>query len=344
MLPLVIVTALSLMVLDAAGFAPISGARRTVVSASAPIGRLLAVAVAPLTGIWHGAVHYDEVEAENRELRRRNAELAGALAGQPDAQAELAALLEATEISFLGDVERVTARVVTDRRSDIERLVEIDKGEEHGIAEGMPVATGTGLVGVVQVVAADRSVIRLLTDVEMAVGVRNRHGLGLAAGDGDGPLHFTASPELADAIRAGAVIEGARFVTSGVDRSIYPSGIPVGSLVIVDGNTEDSDGGTTGNNNTDNDPTDSDDDGDPSPAGPEVAIAGATAAPVSPDSAEASDAPGSTDNRLRPGGASSDGSAAEIGVDLDQVELRLEPLAALDRLGYVTVLLVEPTP
>jgi cell shape-determining protein MreC len=337
MLPLVIVTALSLMVLDAAGFAPISGARRTAVSASAPIGRLLAVAVAPLTGIWHGAVHYDEVEAENRELRRRNAELAGALAGQPDAQAELAALLEATEISFLGDVERVTARVVTDRRSDIERLVEIDKGEEHGIAEGMPVATGTGLVGVVQVVAADRSVIRLLTDVEMAVGVRNRHGLGLAAGDGDGPLHFTASPELADAIRAGAVIEGARFVTSGVDRSIYPSGIPVGSLVIVDDNAGDGDGDTT-NDNT------SDDDDDPSPAGPGVAIAGATAAPVSPDSAEASGAPGSTDNRLRPGGASSDGSAAEIGVDLDQVELRLEPLAALDRLGYVTVLLVEPTP
>ncbi len=320
MLPLVVVTALSLMVLDAAGFAPISAVRRTTVSASAPIGRLLAVAVAPLTGIWHGAVHFDELQAENRELRRRNAELAGALAGQPDAEAELAALLEATEISFLGDVERVTARVVTDRRSDIERLVEIDKGSEHGIAEGMPVATGTGLVGVVQVVAADRSVIRLLTDVEMAVGVRHRHGLGLAAGDGDGPLHFTASPELAEAIAQGRVADGARFVTSGVDRSIYPSGIPVGSLVIIN-----NDDGPQGGEPPDGGSVDDDD--VPSPAGPEVAIAGATATPSPDPAADGSSNPNPSQ-----------------GLDLDQVELRLEPLAALDRLGYVTVLLVEAAP
>ncbi|MEM7323605.1 MAG: rod shape-determining protein MreC [Actinomycetota bacterium] len=300
LLPLVIVTAVSLMILDAAGFTPIAGARRTAVSVGAPIGRLLGVAVAPVTDIWHGAVHVDRLEAENRELRRRNAELAGALAGQPDAEAELAALLEATEIPFLGDVEQVTARVVADRRSDVERLVEIDKGRDAGIHEGMPVATGTGLVGVVQIAAADRSVIRLLTDVETAVGVRSRYGLGVAAGTGDGRLRFTPSPELTDALNQGLVPDGVRFVTSGVDRSLFPSGIPVGSLLIVsDGPRE-----VTG----DPDPITGQVDGDtepPSPAGPEIA-AGVLAS--------------------------------------HQVELQLEPFAALDRLGYVTVLLLEPAP
>lgn len=305
MLPLVIATALTLMALDAAGFAPISGARRTVVSAGAPIGQLLGVAATPLTGIWHGAVHFDEIEEENRLLRRRNAELAGLIAGQPDAQAELEALLDATEISFLGDVERVTGRVVADRRSDVERVIEIEKGEDDGIREGMPVATGTGLVGVVQIAAADRSVIRLLTDVDVAVGVRSRHGLGLAAGDGEGPLQFTASPELAEAIRLGRVSNGTRFVTSGVDRSIYPSGIPVGSLQII---TEE-EGGT----NLDGGGGDT-----PNPAGPNTAVGASSAVPpsVGPQ--------GSTDSVL------------------DRYTLRLEPLASLDRLGYVTVLLVEP--
>lgn len=336
MLPLVVATALSLMVLDAAGFAPISGLRRTAVSASAPIGRLLAVAAAPVTGIWHGAVHFDELEAENRELRRRNAELAGALAGQPDAQAELAAVLEATEISFLGDVERVTARVVSDRRSDLERLVEIDKGQEHGISEGMPVATGTGLVGVVQVAAADRSVIRLLTDVEMAVGVRSRHGLAVAVGDGDGPLRFTASPELAEEIRRGAVADGARFVTSGVDRSIYPSGIPVGSLVIVS-DADDHNGGSDDRASGNRAPEGQEDGDGPSPAGPEVAIAGATAAGPGIDTFDGEDAGGDNSGALSQGPLQPD-------LDLDRVELRLEPLAALDRLGYVTVLLVASAP
>lgn len=292
-------TAVALMVLDAAGFAPISGARRAAVSAGAPIGRLLAAAVAPATNLWAGAVHVDELEAENRELRRRNAELAGALAGRPDVEAELAELLTATEIPFVGNVERVTARVAADRRSDVERVVEIDKGSTVGIDRGMPVVTGNGLVGVVQLVTADRSVIRLLTDVELAVGVRSRDGLGLVEGDGGGRLRFTPSPalsqSLAESLAQGTPVEGVRFVTSGVDRSVFPAGIPVGSLAV------------------DRPPQDR----PPSPAGPRLPA----------ESGDNLDPP-DTDETVNPG----------------SMTFWLDPFADLDRLGFVTVLLVEPAP
>ena len=232
LLPLSAATALALLVLDLAGFGPIVTVRRWTLSMSRPVTAIVGVAVAPANEAWHGAVHFDDVAEENNRLRRRVAELEGTVAGRAEVEADLQALLAATDIDYLGDVERVTARVISDRHTDLERIVEIDKGSRSGIAAGMPVVTGTGLVGRTEIVTGDRSMIRLITDVGMAVGVRSRHGLGLATGDRAAELRLEVTPELAEAIRLGAVVDGERFVTSGVDRSVYPAGIPVGTLLV----------------------------------------------------------------------------------------------------------------
>lgn len=293
LLPLFVATAVTFLVLDLAGFAPIVALRRTTLSVGQPVGDVLGFVVAPVSATWNGAVHYDDVEEENHRLRHRVAELEGDIGGHADLEAELRAVLEATDIDYLGDVERVSARVVVDRRTDIERIVEIDKGADDGIVAGMPVVTGRGLVGMVELVNGNRSVVRLITDVDGAVGVRGRNGLGLAVGGRDGTLHLEASPELAESIRLGAVNDGERFVTSGVDRSLFPAGIPIGTLIIKSG----------GPPNRDPVPIET---GPLSPAGP-------TRVP--------------------------DGSV------YDSVELDLEiwPLAEIDRLGYLTVLLIEPS-
>lgn len=299
LLPLVVATAISFLVLDTAGFGPVIAIRRTVLSVAQPIGSMLGFAAAPIEDAWHGAVHYDDVVEENRELRRRVAELEGASAGRADVEAELRALLDATEIDHLGDVDRVTARVVADRRTDVERTIEIDKGREDGIDAGMPVVTGRGLVGSVEVAAGDRSVIRLLTDPEMAVGVRSGQGLGLAVGTRGGLLDLQATPELAESIRLGVLDDGERFVTSGVDRSVYPPGIPVGTLVVS----------RVG-------------------VGPQGRRGAPAESPLSPAGPTLS-----ADGEVDP--------AAQTGAAV--VEVALEPLAQLDRLGFVTVLLIEPS-
>jgi rod shape-determining protein MreC len=246
LLPLLAVTATMFVVLDLVGFGPIVTIRRTALAVGQPIGSVAEAALSPISGAWHGTVHYDDVVEENAELRRRVAELEGAIAGSGDAESELRNLLDATEIPYLGDVERVTARVMSDRHTTLERIVEIDKGGRHGVEPGMPVVTGRGLVGVVRLVVGDRSTIRLLTDVDSAVGVRSDHGLGLAAGAGGGGLVgsgsggsgsrlvLTASEDLAAAVAAEAIGNNHRFVTSGVEGSLFPPGIPVGSLVIDD--------------------------------------------------------------------------------------------------------------
>ncbi|MEM9563847.1 MAG: rod shape-determining protein MreC [Actinomycetota bacterium] len=230
LLPLVVVTGLTLLALDASGFGPIGALRRGVLAVAGPVGVALEGAASPLTVAWNGAVHYDEVVAENHELRRRLADAEGRLAAQPDLRSELADLAAAVDVAGVDDIERVTARVVADRRSRIERIVELDKGTDDGIASGMPVVTGAGLVGVVTEASAGRAAIRLLTDADVAVGVRGEHGIGLVAGGADGTIELEPGPDLARAVEAGLVGPGYRLVTSGAARSRFPAGLPVARL------------------------------------------------------------------------------------------------------------------
>ncbi|MGH1493250.1 MAG: rod shape-determining protein MreC [Acidimicrobiales bacterium] len=334
LLPLFMATAMALLVLDVAGFGPIVTLRRTVLTIGQPIGVVLAFVVSPLTGTWNGAVHYDDVETDNHRLRQRVAELEGKLAGQADAEIELRALMAATNIDYLGDVDRVTARVVADRTTDFERVVEIDKGTGHGIASGMVVVTGSGLAGTVELVAGNRSVVRLISDVQVAVGIRSKHGLGLAVGTRDGRIALELTPELAEAIRVGAVADGERFVTSGVDRSIFPPGIPVGTLTLLT-----VPGGPAGVRIPADVPADVAADV-PAGAAADTTVdpgTGELAAGAEPDTVpqgQPSNAPSPAGPSLAPDGTPYDPAAG----------LFLQPLAELDRLGYLTVLLIEGQP
>lgn len=230
LVPLVLVTGLTLLALDAVGFGPIGGLRRAVWWAGRPVAAVLSTAASPVAAAWNGAVHYDSVVEENQHLRERLAQAEGRLAAAPDLEAELAALTEAVDVDYLGDVERLTARVVVDRHTGLERVIELGKGRDQGVRPGMPVVTGSGLVGVVHEVIGDRSIVRLVVDPEVVVGVRTGHGLGLVSGNPGRGLELEPAPELAAAIESGEVAVGHRLLTSGLERSRFPAGIPVGTL------------------------------------------------------------------------------------------------------------------
>lgn len=227
---LLLLTALALMTLDARGFGPAQSLRRVTLTVTQPLRDAVAWATSPVFDAWNGAVHFEEVEAENDLLRARVAELEGEIAALPDTEAQLAQLLAATEIDYLADVPRVTGRVVADRHTGLERIVEVERGSDDGVTEGMPVVSGRGLVGRVVTVTGDRSVVRLITDPRFSVGVVDpRTGaLGVTIGAGDDRSLVVdlaeASLEVAD--------DGDRFETSGFERSRYPAGIPVGRLIV----------------------------------------------------------------------------------------------------------------
>jgi rod shape-determining protein MreC len=224
------VTALALMTTDARGFGPLKSARRVTLAVTQPVRDGVEWAVSPLNDGWRGAVHYTELEEENALLRQRLAELEGEIDRLPNTELELKQILAATELEYLGDVPQVTARVVADRHTGLERIIEINRGSDVSIEEDMPVVTGEGLLGRVVLTTGNRSVIRLITDPRFRVGVIDpvSGAIGVATGDGDGDSLVLdleeGSLDLAFA--------GARFETSGFDRSRYPGGIPVGELIV----------------------------------------------------------------------------------------------------------------
>lgn len=183
---------------------------------------------APVRNAWHGVTDYDDIQRENDELRAQ-AE-AGAAAGvqTSDAERQLAELSASLDLPWAGNVETATARVVSGPRSNFSHAIEIDKGTDDGIAVGMPVVTGGGLVGRISHATGTSSMVELLTDPEFRVGVRlsTTGDLGTARGQGrDDPLSVDS------AISPGAKVpEETGVVSSGVDRSAYPPGIPVGTV------------------------------------------------------------------------------------------------------------------
>ncbi len=221
------------MTLDARESGPFSGVRSTTLAVTAPLRSTVRWAVSPLGSAWQGIAHYDDVQDENNVLRSRVAELEGQLAQVPDNRADLQALREATKVDFAEQYGRVTGQVVSDRQTGLERIVEINRGSNDGLAVGMPVVTGNGLVGQIVSVSGGRSSIRVMSDPRLHVGVVSKRSriVGVTSGGGDGNNLVI---DLLDNA-ANQVTDRTRFETSGFDASPYPGGIPVGFLVLEDG-------------------------------------------------------------------------------------------------------------
>jgi rod shape-determining protein MreC len=193
-----------------------------------PVEGAVDTVTSPVRNAWHGVTDYEDLQRENDELRSQ-IEAADAEGVQAtDAERQLAELSAALDLPWAGNVETATARVVSGPRSNFSHAIEIDKGTDDGIAVDMPVVTGAGLVGRVSQATGSSSTVELLTDPEFRVGVRlsTTGDLGTARGQGrDDPMSVDS------AISPSAkVAKGTGVVTSGVDRSAYPPGIPVGTV------------------------------------------------------------------------------------------------------------------
>lgn len=230
LLALLLVTAIALMTIDARGSGPFSSIRSAAFSATEPLRNAVAAAVRPVSATWNGAVHYDDVVEENERLRVDVARLEGEVARLPDVEADLAALREATGLTAAPEVARLTAKIVSDRDTGVERIIEIDRGSEDGVVEGMPVVVGSGLVGrVLDVYGDHRSTLRLVTDPGFQVGVSGIESgeTALASGDGDGRA-------LRVEIQAQGLVdvnEGERFETNAFSER-FPPDIPVGTFAF----------------------------------------------------------------------------------------------------------------
>jgi rod shape-determining protein MreC len=227
-LALLILTSLTVLTLDFRGSSAIHSLRNTASSAFSPVRDAAASVFSPVGNAWNGLFHYGNVKKENDRLRAQIAELQGQAAANADAKAAYDQLAAAQNITQFTNLPAVTAQVIAGPLTNFEHTIEIDKGSASGIKVGMPVVTGEGLAGRIVEVSAGRSVIKLLTDPDIVVGIRllTSNDTGILHGQGDGrPLVVDAGIDPKVVVPPDELVS-----TSGEDRATFPGGIPIGHV------------------------------------------------------------------------------------------------------------------
>jgi rod shape-determining protein MreC len=227
-LAVLVAASVTLVVVGLRDMPVVRDVREGAASITDPVEGAVDTVMSPVRNAWHGITDYEDLREENARLRADAEEAEAAEVTASDAERQLADLSLVLDLPYATDLPEVVARVVSGPRSNFSHAVEIDKGSDAGIAVGMPVATGAGLAGRVTQVTASSATVDLITDPEFRVGVRlaTTGDLGTARGQGRGdPLAVDSSIS-----PRAQIAEGTGVVTSGVDRSAFPPGIPVGAV------------------------------------------------------------------------------------------------------------------
>lgn len=228
-----ILTSLTVITLDFRGEGEglIGSVRDGAADTLAPVRDAAAGVLKPVGDALAGVTGYGELEEENAELRARIAELEGSVLRDEGAEAELAEARALLDLDFAVDVPRVDARVISTPISNFEQTIELNQGSDDGVAVDMPVVNGAGLVGRVIHVSGSRATVRLITDPASAVGVRLSRSSEVAVAEGEGPERLLS---LAFVDPSADVSTLELVVTSGLDDSVFPPGIPVGRVAVAD--------------------------------------------------------------------------------------------------------------
>src|SRR5262249_46152908 len=126
-----------------------------------------------------------------------------------------------------GDV--ITAAVIGRDATGLARTITIDRGERDGVAKGAAVLAPAGIVGQVLLVGSRAARVLLISDHNSGVDavVQRTRARGIVEGtvnEGCGIKFVKRTEDL----QRGDVV-----VTSGVD-GIFPRGLPIGRIVVVD--------------------------------------------------------------------------------------------------------------
>ena len=224
---LIVLTAITLITLDyrADGGGVTGSIRDGARTALSPIGTAVDYVVTPVGNVIGGILDFGRVRRENAKLRDELAQARSDVESAQDAKSQLQRMEDELGLASTGDIPSVAARVSGGSASILQVTIEIDKGKDDGITKGMPVISGGALVGRVQRATAHRSTVQLLSDPRLSVGVRlARTGdLSVATGDGGGMVMSLVEPNT-------EIHNPDAVVTSGLQQSEYPPGLPVGKV------------------------------------------------------------------------------------------------------------------
>jgi rod shape-determining protein MreC len=229
LLVLLVLTSITAITLDYRdeGAGALESLRQGARDVVAPLQSAAADVLEPVGDFFGGLTRYNSLQNENARLRQELDRARGQALAAEGAERERQALLELQRLDFPSTIPTVTARVIAQAPSNFQNTVVIDRGSEHNVVVGQPVVTGAGLVGRILEVSRTLATVQLVTDRSSNVGIRltGSGEIGIASGTGSGdPL------DIGFVAATAKVTEGEAVVTSGLQGSVFPPEIPVGTV------------------------------------------------------------------------------------------------------------------
>lgn len=167
------VVTLLTMTLDLRGNALIDRARSVATDAFAPIKAIGDSASKPFVNAWQGAFHYEDLRRENAQLRTEAQGNASLAIEAEAAIEEYLRLRDQVGLPNIGNSTPLRADVIGGPISNFEQgSMEINVGANQGVKAGMAVVTSAGLVGRISQVTETRAKVRLIWDPTVSVSVK----------------------------------------------------------------------------------------------------------------------------------------------------------------------------
>jgi len=199
-----------------------------VLSVTGPFQSGLTGMVNGVADAWEHYLYLVDAAEENDALSEENRKLKEMLIQSDEVRLENERLRRLLDFKESQAMETLPARVIAEDASSWFRTISIDKGEDHGVIEGLPVVVAEGVVG--RVVRSSSRVARVLlvTDASSAVAslLQDNRARGVCRGEGE-QLSFDF------VLRQEDVHVGDRVVTSGMG-GVFPKGLVVGDVKSVD--------------------------------------------------------------------------------------------------------------
>jgi rod shape-determining protein MreC len=167
-----------------------------------------------------------KIKSENEKLIKENQQLLSENVMLHDMKNENAILREQIGLLPRDQYNLTAASVVSQDPNGISNWLEIDKGSNDGITDGMPVIVSKGiLIGKVQNVSSNKSQVMLLTNPKSTVNVitTNSGAKGVAKGE------YGTKIILDMVLQTDSINVGDSVVTSGISGEI-PRGLYVGVI------------------------------------------------------------------------------------------------------------------
>ncbi len=170
------------------------------------------------------------VRDENNRLRAENEQLKSLETELYQLKTDNAKLAELLNYKAPGEKKFKTARVVGDTGGTFSKSVLVQVGSLDGVGKGDLALNHQGVLGRVIEVGTFASRVLLITDYtsRIPVMIGENRILGILTGDNSDLLKVISMPEQK------TVVVGDRVLTSG-HSGVYPSGLPVGVVVGVNG-------------------------------------------------------------------------------------------------------------